>query len=150
MKKSKTLMDVAEATGEYSVFLSLMRKVGADSVFRGVVSHTIFAPTDEAFAKFPQATLEKLSGADHAPLLKSVIEGHVLVGQLYSARAQGKRISGKSLGGSELVIVGGSKTTVNGAVVVRPDILASNGVVHGIDRVLWPKHETQAQAAVSA
>jgi uncharacterized surface protein with fasciclin (FAS1) repeats len=150
MKKSNSLVEAAEAAGEFKTFLSLARKIGVDTLLSGVAFHTIFAPTDEAFGKFPKATLDKLTGPDHSDLLRAVVEGHVVVGQLYSARVQGKRITGKSLGGSELVIVGSSKTTVNGAVLIRPDILASNGVIHGIDRVLWPKQQAEALAAALA
>lgn len=150
MHKSNTIIDAAEVAGAFSTFLALLKKSGVDAILRGVSSHTVFAPTDDAFGQFPRATLDKLSGPEHAPLLKSLIEGHLVVGQLYSARIQGKRISGKSLGGSELVIVGKSKTTVNGAVLILPDILASNGVIHGIDRVIWPKQKTEAFAAALA
>jgi uncharacterized surface protein with fasciclin (FAS1) repeats len=145
-----TLIDAAEQAGGFDTFLSVVREAGLESLLAGAAKHTVFAPTDEAFAKFPQATLDKLAAPEQRELLTAVVSMHLVAGQVRTERLKGKRIRGKSVQGGELVINGADAVTVNGAVIVRPDISAANGVLHGIDRVLWPKlARDQSEAAVS-
>lgn len=145
-----TLIDAAEQAGGFDTFLSVVRKAGLEELLAGAGKHTIFAPTDEAFAKFSQATLDKLNSPEQRELLTAVVSVHLVAGQVRTERLKGKRIRGKSVEGSELVINGADIMTINGAVIVRPDISAANGVLHGIDRVLWPKFaQRESEAAVS-
>jgi uncharacterized surface protein with fasciclin (FAS1) repeats len=134
-----TLLAAAERAGGFSSFLAAMAQAGLGSVLTGKRRYTIFAPTDEAFAAFPESTREKLMSPDQIELLKAVIAVHLVSGQVRTERLRGRRIRGKSVEGSELVINGAEAISVNGAFIVRPDIAAANGVLHGIDKVLWPK-----------
>lgn len=144
------LIDAAEQAGGFGMFLSIVRQAGLADLLAGPGKHTVFAPTDEAFAKFPQATLESLNSPDQRELLTAVVSVHLVAGQVRTERLKGKRIRGKSVQGSELVINGADSITINGAVIVRPDIAAANGVLHGIDKVLWPKFaHRESEAAVS-
>jgi len=105
---------------------------GLAATLKGPSRYTIFAPTDEAFDGLTDRMRDKLNP-------KELVFVHLVSGQMLSQRLRGRRIRGKSVQGSELVIDGVGPISVNGALVVRPDIMAGNGVLHGIDKVLWPK-----------
>ncbi len=139
MSVPHTIIQVARRAGGFTTFLAMVDQIGLTDLLQAEAKHTVFAPTDEAFAKFPQATLEKLNNASHDELLKAVVSVHLVSGQVLTERLKGRRIRGKSVEGSELVIKGDEAISVNGALIVRPDIIAANGVLHGIDKVLWPK-----------
>lgn len=127
------------SAGGFTMFHSLAMQSGLARRLQAPGRFTLFAPTDEAFAKFPTTTLEKLRRPEQASLLDSVVTVHLVAGQMLTPRLAGRRIRGKSVQGGELLINGAEPITVNGAEVVRPDIMAANGVVHGIRKVLWPK-----------
>ena len=134
---SVDLIGVARAAGEFETFLSAVERAGLSPLLQGTARYTIFAPTDEAFAKVSRDELAKLMAP--GKLLKAVVSIHLVAGEVRTARLVGRRIRGKSVEGGELVITGAKAIDVNGAILVRADILAANGVLHGIDRVLWPK-----------
>ena len=133
------LIQAAAAAGGFDTFIAVVERAGMAATLKGAGRYTIFAPTDEAFAKLPAARFEKLMGEGHADLLKSIVRAHLVSGQLLTQRLQGRRIRGKSVGGEDLLISGDDAITINGALLVHPDIVAGNGVLHGIDKVLWPK-----------
>lgn len=134
----ETLPELARRVGGFDMFLEMLERSGLMGALSGASKYTIFAPDDDSFAKFPKSTLAKLKSSEHTELLKAVVSMHLVVGQVLAARVEGRRIRGKSVQGSELIISGAGGMTVNGATVVRPDLVASNGVIHGIDKVLWP------------
>jgi uncharacterized surface protein with fasciclin (FAS1) repeats len=136
-EKKRDLLSAAAEAGGFTTFLSLAEQAGLPELLKAG-RHTIFAPTDEAFAKFPAEATEKLGLPEQRALLRAVVTGHLVAGQVLTRQLAGKRIRGKSVGGGELVIAGAKKFTVNGATIVRPDIMAANGVLHGVDKVLWP------------
>ncbi len=115
-----------------------MDAAGLAATLKGPSRYTLFAPTDEAFDGLTDAMRGNLNPKDKAAL-KELVLVHLVSGQMLSQRLRGRRIRGKSMQGSELVIDGAEAISVNGALVVRPDIMAGNGVLHGIDTVLWPK-----------
>ena len=133
------LIQAAKAAGGFNTFLGMAQRAGLTSILEGAGPYTIFAPTDEAFAKIPRSARDKLMPGSQVELLKAIVSGHLVSGRMLSQRLQGRRIRGKSVQGGELLIDGGEAISVNGAQVVRPDIVAENGVLHGIDKVLWPK-----------
>ena len=99
---------------------------------------TVFAPTDEAFAKLPKGTLDKLLKPENRSQLVNVLKYHVVAGKL-SAKELVKADGAKTLqGGSVSVGVSGGRLTVNGAKVFGTDVPADNGVIHVIDEVLLP------------
>lgn len=107
-----------------------------DSPYRDVLGgggHTIFAPSDEAFAKFPNDAIDRALSGD------AVLLGyHFAAGRVRSEQFLGKRIRAVMFAAGDVIVDGRSGLRVNGANLVRPDIDAGASIVHGIDGVLWP------------
>jgi uncharacterized surface protein with fasciclin (FAS1) repeats len=134
---TKNIVQTAVAAGQFKTLTSLLKKAGLAETLAGKGRYTVFAPTDAAFAKVPKATLKAL-GRDRAKL-RSVLLYHVAKGRLTAAKVV-KRHSIKTLNGQRVrVRVRGAKVYVNRARVVTPDVMASNGVIHVINRVLIPR-----------
>ncbi len=132
----KNLVQTAAAAGQFKTLAALLQKAGLAGTLQGKGPYTVFAPTDAAFAKVPKATLAALA-ADKAKL-RAVLLYHVVKGKVTAAQAM-KLHSAKTLEGKPLAIrVSGGKVHVGGATVVKADVMASNGVIHVIDRVLIP------------
>ena len=114
----------------------MLTKAGLAGTLEGNGPFTVFAPTDAAFAKVPQATLAAL--AKNKAKLRAVLLYHVVKGKVTAAQAM-KLHSAKTLEGKSLSIrVSGGKVIVGGATVVTPNVTASNGVMHVINKVLIP------------
>jgi uncharacterized surface protein with fasciclin (FAS1) repeats len=142
------LVDVAGKDGTFSKFLAAAAAADMISVLRAAGPYTLFAPTDKAFAKFPASTLAKLMRPNHRGLLASIVGYHMALGAVRSQSLAGKRYRAKTYEGRDLRIDGrGDVVAVNGAPLVRPDLRASNGVLHGIDHVLWPKPSQERTSA---
>ena len=134
---SKNIVQTAVAAGKFKTLASLLQKAGLVKTLSGKGPYTVFAPTDAAFAKVPKATLAKL-GRDKAKL-RAVLLLHVAKGKLTADKVV-KRRSVKTLNGQRLAIrVRGGKVFVGGARVVTPNVTASNGVIHVINKVLLPR-----------
>ncbi|MBN2130745.1 MAG: fasciclin domain-containing protein, partial [Sedimentisphaerales bacterium] len=100
---------------------------------------TVFAPTDEAFAKLPEGKLESLLKAENKEKLVEILKFHVVSGRLTATDVQRLLVADTVQGTSLLLATTEAGVTVDGATVVKADILATNGVIHVIDRVLLPK-----------
>jgi uncharacterized surface protein with fasciclin (FAS1) repeats len=132
----KNIVQTAVAAGQFKTLVSLVQKAGLAGALAGKGPLTVFAPTDAAFAKVPKATLTAL-GKSPAKL-KAVLLYHVVKGNVTAAKVA-KLTSAKTLQGSAVRMDAmGGAVSVNGAKVVRADVMASNGVIHVIDRVLLP------------
>jgi uncharacterized surface protein with fasciclin (FAS1) repeats len=132
----KNIVETAGAAGQFKTLASLLKRAGLVKALQGKGPYTVFAPTDAAFDKVPKATLSRL-GRDKAAL-RAVLRLHVVNGRLTAAKVT-KRRSVKTLNGQRLPIrVRGGKVFVGGARVVTPDVTASNGVIHAINKVLLP------------
>jgi uncharacterized surface protein with fasciclin (FAS1) repeats len=140
----KNIVETAVAAGQFRTLASLLTKTGlADTLATGG-TFTVFAPTDEAFAKVPKATLDAL--AENPAQLKSVLLYHAVPGRLTAADVV-KLSSAKTLEGRSLAIkVVDGAVFVDQAKVTTPDVMASNGVIHVIDSVLIPKAAPAAPA----
>ena len=133
----KDIVETAVAAGKFDTLTALLKQAGLVETLKGKGPFTVFAPTDEAFAKVPKATLDAL--AQDEAKLRSVLLYHVAKGRL-TARKVVKRKSIKTLNGQRLhVKVRCDKVFVGGARVVTPDVRASNGVIHVINKVLIPR-----------
>jgi uncharacterized surface protein with fasciclin (FAS1) repeats len=133
----KNIVQTAVAAGKFKTLASLLKKAGLAGTLQGKGPFTVFAPTDAAFAKVPDATLEAL-GKDKAKL-RSVLLYHVAKGKLTAAKVV-KRESVKTLNGQRVKIrVRDDKVFVGGARVTTADVGASNGVIHIINKVLIPR-----------
>jgi len=134
--KAQNIVNTATAAGQFKTLVSLVQQAGLAGTLSTGGPYTVFAPTDAAFAKVPKKTLSALA-ADPAKL-KAVLLYHVAQGKVTAAQV-GRRSSITTLEGATVRIkVTGRTVKVNNARVVKPDVAASNGVIHVINRVLIP------------
>ena len=131
----KDIVDTAVAAGSFSTLATALTKAGLIETLKGKGPFTVFAPTDEAFAKVPKADLEALL-ADKAKLT-AVLTYHVVPGKVMSGDVV-KLQSATTVQGSNVKIDATDGVRVDGAKVVQADIEASNGVIHVIDTVIRP------------
>lgn len=135
MSGPKTLAETAAATPSLSTLNKLITDAGLTETLNGPGPYTVFAPSDEAFKAVPAATLTAL--AKDKEQLKAVLTYHVVPGAVKAADV--KNGPAKSVQGANLGLAkAGSFITVEDAVVTQADVVASNGVVHIIDKVLMP------------
>ena len=131
-----TIVDTAVAAGDFTTLVSLVQEAGLADELSGAGPLTVFAPTDEAFAAVPADTLEQLRSDPEA--LRNVLLYHVVEGAVTADQVVGLD-SATTLAGSNLTFeTDGDAVLVDGATVVQPDIMASNGVIHVVDAVLIP------------
>jgi uncharacterized surface protein with fasciclin (FAS1) repeats len=134
---AKDIVQTAAAAGQFETLASLLKRAGLVQALKGRGAYTVFAPTDAAFAKVPKAALARLA-RDRAKL-RSVLLLHVAKDRLTAEKVT-KRRSVKTLNGQRLAIrVRDAKVLVGAARVVTPDVAASNGVIHVINKVLLPR-----------
>jgi uncharacterized surface protein with fasciclin (FAS1) repeats len=131
------IVETAIAAGQFKTLTSLVGQAGLAETLQGNGRYTVFAPTDAAFAKVPKKTLNAL--AKDKAKLRAVLLYHVAKGKLTAAKVV-KRNSIKTLNGDRVrVRVRDGKVFVGGARVTTPDVAASNGVIHVINKVLIPR-----------
>ncbi|MDX2276260.1 MAG: fasciclin domain-containing protein [Hyphomonadaceae bacterium] len=136
-KSAPGVVSVADRAG-FHIFALALRNSDYLTVLEGPGPFTMFAPTDAAFSKFAPKALNTLLNEDSA-LLHAVLGHHFAKGKVASARFAGKRIRAVMHAGGDVIIDGRARLRVNNAFIVKPDLQASNGIVHGIDAVLWPR-----------
>ncbi len=147
-RPSRDLVDTAVQAGSFDTLVKAVKEAGLVDALKGKGPLTVFAPTDEAFAALPDGALQGLL-ADKAKL-KAVLLYHVVPGRVLAKDAV-KLDSAKTLQGDRVAIsVDGHGVTVNDARVVKTDVLASNGVIHVIDRVLLPPEQMSKSEACRA
>ena len=130
-----TISETAAATPQLSTLTKLLNDAGLTETLKGPGPYTVFAPTDDAFKAVPAKTLDAL--AKDKALLTSVLTYHVLPGAVTSAAVVNGPV--KTVQGAPVAIYkSGTFVTVEEAVITTPDIAASNGVVHIVDKVLMP------------
>ncbi|HLM08133.1 MAG TPA: fasciclin domain-containing protein [Thermoleophilaceae bacterium] len=132
----RNIVETAVTAGKFDTLVSLVKKAGLARTLRTGGPYTVFAPTDAAFAKVPKSTLAALAG-DRAKL-RAVLLYHVASGRLTAAKVAARRRI-RTLNGQRLrVRVRDAKVFVGGARVITPNVKASNGVIHAINKVLIP------------
>ncbi|GGC95205.1 fasciclin domain-containing protein [Halopseudomonas salina] len=131
----KDIVDTAVEAGSFTTLVAAVQAAGLVDTLKGEGPFTVFAPTDEAFAKIPAADLDALL-ADKEKLT-AVLTYHVVPGKVMAADVAGLT-SAETVQGSELKIDTSNGVMVDSATVVKTDIKASNGVIHVIDSVLMP------------
>jgi uncharacterized surface protein with fasciclin (FAS1) repeats len=129
------IVDTAVAAGSFKTLATALQAAGLIDTLKGPGPFTVFAPTDEAFAKLPAGTVEALL-EDKAKLAR-ILTYHVVAGQILAADVV-KLSEAKTVEGGALRIATAGGVKVNGANVVKADIATSNGVIHVIDAVLLP------------
>jgi uncharacterized surface protein with fasciclin (FAS1) repeats len=136
---SKDIVDTAISAGSFKTLTTALEAAGLVETLKGKGPFTVFAPTDEAFAKLPEGTLKSLLMPANKQKLKAILTYHVVAGNVKAADVI-KLSSVKTLNGQSVTIkVVGGKVLINGATVVKADIAATNGTIHVIDTVLMPK-----------
>jgi uncharacterized surface protein with fasciclin (FAS1) repeats len=134
----KDIVDTAVAAGSFKTLAAALKAAGLVDTLKGAGPFTVFAPTDEAFAKLPAGTVEDLLKPENKEKLVAVLTYHVVAGKAM-AKDVAAMSSAKTVNGKELTLkVEDGKVKVNGATVTKADVEASNGVIHVIDTVLRP------------
>jgi len=133
--QAKDIVDTAGAAGNFKTLVVALKAADLVPTLKGKGPFTVFAPTDEAFAKIPKTDLDALL-KDKAKL-KSVLTYHVVSGKVMSADLKAGNV--KTVQGSNVMVSLTGGAMVNDAKVVGADVAADNGVIHAIDTVLMPK-----------
>ena len=132
---SKDIVDTAVGAGTFKTLATALTAAGLIDTLKGKGPFTVFAPSDEAFAKIPKAQLDALL-ADKAKLT-AVLTYHVVPGKVMAKDVKAGKV--KTVQGSELTLATAGGVMVDGAKVTATDIVADNGVIHVIDSVVMPK-----------
>lgn len=131
----KNIVETAVASDQFKTLVAAVKAAGLVDTLNGDGPFTVFAPTDDAFAKLPKGTVEGL--LKDLPKLKSVLTYHVVAGKVMAKDVAGVK-SAKTVQGAELRVNANHGVKINNASVTKADIEASNGVIHVIDTVLIP------------
>ena len=138
-KDVKDIVDTAVDAGAFKTLAAALKAADLIETLKGKGPFTVFAPTDEAFAKLPKGTVEDLLKPENKKKLVSILTYHVVAGQVMAADVV-KLKEAKTVEGSKVKIeVKDGKVKVNDANVVKTDIVCKNGVIHIIDAVILPK-----------
>jgi uncharacterized surface protein with fasciclin (FAS1) repeats len=129
------IIDTAVGAGSFGTLVTAIKAAGLVETLKGAGPFTVFAPTDDAFAKLPAGTVESL--LKDIPKLKKILTYHVVSGKVMAADVV-KLKSAKTVEGSDVKIDASNGVKVNSSTVVTPDVAADNGVIHVIDTVLMP------------
>ncbi len=137
-KPTKDIVDTAVAVGSFNTLVAAVKAAGLVDTLKGEGPFTVFAPTDEAFAKLPKETLADLLKPENKAKLTAILTYHVVAGNVKAADVV-KLKSAKTVNGKEVKIsVDGGKVKVDDANVIKTDIATSNGTIHVIDAVILP------------
>ena len=138
LPEDKNIPAVADSAGMFKTLLAAAKAGGLVEALSGSDALTVFAPTDEAFGKLPEGTVETLLKPENKQKLVDILKYHVVAGRVYSDQAleakSAKTLQGDSVG----ISIKGGAAMVNSSKLVKTDIEASNGVIHVIDSVLLP------------
>lgn len=137
--ETKDIVDVAAGNGKFTTLVAAVKAAGLVETLKGKGPFTVFAPTDDAFAKLPKGTIEDLLKPENKAKLTAILTYHVTSGKVMAADIKGKKSSVKSVQGGEIAVDATDGVKVNDAKVVIADVAASNGVIHAIDTVIMPK-----------
>jgi uncharacterized surface protein with fasciclin (FAS1) repeats len=131
------IVAVASGAGNFSTLVAAVKAAGLVETLQGTGPFTVFAPTDEAFAKLPKGTVEDLLKPENKEMLVAILTYHVVAGKVMAADV--KTMKAKTVNGKELNLkVAEGKVWVDNANVVKADVMAKNGVIHVIDHVVLP------------
>ncbi len=134
----KDIVETAVAAGSFNTLVAAVQAAGLTETLKGEGPFTVFAPTDEAFAKLPAGTVEDLLKPENKEKLVAILTYHVVPGKVTSEEVV-KMTSAKTVNGEEITIkTADGKVMIDDATVIKADVPASNGVIHVIDTVLMP------------
>lgn len=134
----KDIVDIAAGNADFSTLVAAVKAAGLVETLKGDGPFTVFAPTNAAFSALPEGTVETLLKPENKDKLIAILTYHVVAGKVMAADVKTGQVA--SVQGGKLDIkVGDTGVTVDGAKVVKTDIVGSNGVIHVIDKVILPK-----------
>ncbi len=132
------IVDTAVSAGQFKTLVAALKAGELAGVLKGSGPFTVFAPTDDAFKALPAGTVASLLKPENKEKLIAILTYHVVPGKTVSSAIAGKMLTAKTVQGGSLNINGTNGVRINNATVVKADIMASNGVIHVIDKVLMP------------
>ena len=135
---SKNIVEIAVQSGKFNTLVAALKAAGLVNTLNGKGPFTVFAPSDTAFSKLPAGTVDGLLMPENKAKLVSILAYHVIPGKIMSGDIAGKKISVKTVQGSEISVDAMYGVKINDSNVVSADIAATNGVIHVIDKVLIP------------
>jgi uncharacterized surface protein with fasciclin (FAS1) repeats len=137
-KATKDIVDTASAAGSFGTLVAAIQAADLVDVLKGSGPFTVFAPTDDAFAKLPEGTIDELLKPENKEQLQSILTYHVVPGKVMAEDAV-KLTSAKTVNGKNFKITRSKNDLmIDNAKVIKTDILASNGIIHVIDHVIMP------------
>jgi uncharacterized surface protein with fasciclin (FAS1) repeats len=138
--RAADIIETAVAAGNLKTLVTAVQAAGLVETLKGPGPFTVFAPTDAAFAALPPGTLITLLKPENKAKLAAILTYHVVPGKILSSEIAGKIVTPKTVEGETLDInATGPTVKVNDATVIKADVVADNGVIHVIDKVLLPK-----------
>ncbi len=133
----KDIVDVASAAGVFNTLVAAVTAADLVETLKSEGPFTVFAPTDEAFAKLPEGTVESLLKPENKDQLVAVLTYHVIPARVMAADVKAGRVA--TVNGSKLTLsIKNGNVYVDNALVTKTDVKATNGVVHIIDAVILP------------
>lgn len=133
------IVDTAVSAGTFKTLVAAVTAADLVETLKGAGPFTVFAPSDDAFAKLPAGTVDDLIKPENKAKLTQILTLHVLPGKVMAADVAGKTMAPNSVQGELLHVNGTDGVTVSGAKVTTADIECTNGVIHVIDSVILPK-----------
>lgn len=133
------IVDTAVAAGSFKTLVAAVTAAELGETLKSAGPFTVFAPSDDAFAKLPAGVVADLVKPENKAKLTAILTLHVMAGKVMAADVSGKKLTPASVNGEALHVDGTNDVTINGAKVVTADIACTNGVIHVIDTVLLPK-----------
>ena len=137
--KAADIVDTAIAAGQFNTLVAAVQAAGLVDTLKSEGPFTVFAPTDEAFAKLPAGTVETLLRPENRDQLVAILTYHVVPGKIMSADIAGATTSVVTVQGGSLAVNATDGVKINDATVVAADIETDNGVIHVIDTVVLPQ-----------
>lgn len=140
LAKAADIVDTAVSAGQFETLVAAVKAAGLVDTLKGEGPFTVFAPTDEAFAKLPAGTVEDLLKPENKDKLVAILTYHVVPGKVMSSDIMNKQLEAKTVEGDALSINAlNGGVSVDDAKVIQADIETSNGVIHVIDTVVMPQ-----------
>ena len=136
--KAADIVDTAVSAGSFKTLVAAVQAAGLVDTLKGDGPFTVFAPTDDAFAKLPAGTVEDLLKPENKDKLVAILTYHVVPGKVMSGDIAGKEMAVASVQGDTIDVNATSGVMVDDASVVTADIEADNGVIHVINSVIMP------------
>ncbi len=142
------IVEVAASTGQFETLIAAAKAAGLAGALSGPGPLTVFAPTDEAFEKLPEGTVETLLQPENKEQLVAILTYHVAPAKLKAADVVGRDSIATLNGKQPRITVNGSQVKIDGANIVKVDVAASNGIIHVIDAVLLPPESNPQSSAM--